>query len=306
MSDFFDPDEWESKPAPVSHAPVIQTTVAQPAVTAAPVMTSPAAAEPSKGFFELKPVGAAPKIEIAKLEVEPPMPVRMPEPVEIPTDFPAFEAPEGMHVDLSDLPIGEEGSLTRRQIRELERLTGSDVIAATEERRPSFEARLPYDEDMLEQIPELATKANPIVEVEKPDFQPSPGLLIEPVTNSIVIDQVVDLTNYTATVNETGEILTTGSIQIPVNVQEPDTGEITVIQDAASLDAAIQSESGAGFVNSVAPMRVTGVVNAMSKSKVIASNLRRGKSQPYAVLATLVMIVVFGGIVLTALLTKII
>lgn len=292
MSDFFDPDEWESKPAPVNQAPVTQA---------------------AKAFFELKPVGAQPSIEIATLSPAPApamaaveaVAIRMPEPLEIPTDFPNFEAPEGMHVDLSDLALGEEGQRTRRQIRELERLTGSDVIASADEPRPSIEARIPYDDDLIEQIPDLATKANPVVELEKPDFQPSPGLIVEPVTNSIVIDQVIDLTNYTATVNETGEILTTGSIQIPVIVQEPATGEITVVQDAENLDVAIQADNGAGFVNSVAPMRVTGVVNAMAKSRVIASNLRRGKSQPYAVLASVVMIVIFAGMVLTALLTGI-
>jgi hypothetical protein len=179
------------------------------------------------------------------------------------------------------------------------------VIASADEPRPSIEARIPYDDDLIEQVPDLATKANPVVELQKPDFQPSPGLIVEPVTNSIVIDQVIDLTNYTATVNETGEILTTGSIQIPIIVQEPATGEITVVQDAENLDVAIQADNGAGFVNSVAPMRVTGVVNAMAKSRVIASNLRRGKSQPYAVLASVVMIVIFAGMVLTALLTGI-
>ncbi|MFM6963154.1 MAG: hypothetical protein ACKOWJ_02635 [Micrococcales bacterium] len=313
MSDFFDPDEWESKPAPRVTSPVIPVaTVATPAAAMV--------AEVKQAFFELKPVGQQPKIEVEVLEaavaavplLETPAevlaePVRMPEPLEIPTDFPSFEAPEGMSVDLSDLGIGSDEPLTRRQIREFERLTGSDiqeepVSTATS----SFEVRLPYDDDLVEQVPELAnTNALEVIEAdEAPNFAASPGMVIEPVTNSIVIDQVQDLSNYTSTINSTGEILTTGAIQIPVFLPESDTGEVKIIEQADALDAAIQADNAAGFINSVAPVRVTGIVGILGRSKVIPTNLRKGRSQPFMVLATAVLIILAGATVVTLFMLK--
>ena len=298
MSDFFDPDEWESKPAPRVTQPVLPST---PTFTPAP--PSQVNEQVKSAFFELKPVGAAPKIEIETLAA--PIPVRMPDPIDIPTDFPEFEAPEGMHIDLSDLGIGSEEPLTRRQIRERERLTGADIVEEPAPQPVSFEARLPYHDDLLEQIPELATTQVEIVEEpESPNFAASPGMLIEPVTNSIVIDQVQDLSNYTSMVDSTGEILTTGSIQIPVIIPDSSTGEIKIVEEADALDAAIQADNATGFINSVAPVRVTGIVGILARNKVIPVNLRRGKSQPYLVLATAVFIMLAGAAVVAWFLLK--
>jgi hypothetical protein len=45
-------------------------------------------------------------------------------------------------------------------------------------------------------------------------------------------------------------------------------------------------------------MRVTGVVNSISKFKVIPTNLKRGSSHPYRVLAAAVGMVALGGLVI--------
>ncbi len=324
MSDFFDPDEWESKstpkPASTSFAPIpAPVSPATPAPQAAPL-----APEVKQTFFDLKPVAPQPTIRVEPLAipqtaatstrtVEPVapaaevIPVRMPEPIEIPTDFPSFEAPDGMHVDLSDLGIGSEGPLTRRQLRERARLTGDEIIEDAPTQATPYEARLPYDDDLVEQLPELA-QTTPIATVEDTEaiaFEASPGMLIEPVTNSIVIDHVQDLTNYTATIDSTGEILTTGSIQIPFTLPDTSTGEIKVIEEAQQLDAAIQTDNAAGFINSVAPMRVTGIVQAMSRSRVIPVNLRRGKQMPMLALSAGVLIL-GGFFLITAVVLKLI
>ena len=306
MSDFFDPDEWENKsaakPASTSFAP-IAAPVSAPVSTPAPVSAPPAAPvapEVKQAFFELKPVAPQPTIKVETLEVPQATPVRMPEPVEIPTDFPTFEAPEGMHVDLSDLGIGSDGPLTRRQLRERARLTGDEIIEDAPVQQVQYEARLPYDDDLVEQIPELAQTSQiaTVDESEAPSFAASPGMIIEPVTNSIVIDHVQDLNNYTATIDSTGEILTTGAIQIPLNFTDSSTGEVKVIEEAQQLDAAIQADNGTGYVNSVAPMRVTGIVQAMGRSRVIPVNLRKGKLIPYLTLAAAALIL--GGFALIA------
>ena len=293
-SAFFDPDDFE-----------ITAPVAAP-VNAQPVTTMVQEEKPK--FFDLKPVAAAPAIEIAKIEVAA-EPIRMPEPLNLPTEFPAFEAPAGFTVDLTDLGIGSNEPLTRRQLREMQRLTGSDEIAEAAE--VELETELPYDDDLVEQLPQLEATDFEVAAATGDDFSylnnqvesmfnVSPGLVVEPITNSIMIDQVQDLTNYTATISETGEILTTGAIQLPIELTDNSTGEIQIIQEAAALDSAIQVDNATGFINTIAPMRVTGVVNAVSKFKVIPTNLKRGSSHPYLVLAAAIGMVALGSLVVAA------
>ena len=313
-SAFFDPDDFDTTSIAKVSAP-FSAPISAP-VDREPVIA--AAAEKPK-FFELKPVGsstgaAAPSVE----------PIRMPEPLTLPSDFPSFVAPEGMHVDLSDLAIGSDEPLTRRQMREIQKLTGSDVINQIPAAELSLETEIEYEPDLAEQIanqeadstqlatsseysvgPATADDFSYLTAQAEPMFEVSPGLVIEPTTNSIIIDQVQDLTNYTATVSETGEILTTGAIQLPIAISDNGTGEIQIIQEAAALDSAIQVDNSTGFINTIAPMRVTGVVNAISKFKVIPTNLKRGSSHPYLVLAAAVGMVALGGLVVAVFMLQI-
>lgn len=307
-SQFFDPDDFEA--APVAK-PISAPVDAQP-VTAA-------ATEKAK-FFELKPVGVsastvapapAPAPELKAPQVEAykvPEGIKMPEPIELPSEFPSFQAPEGYHVDLSDLPLATEEPMTRRQLREMEKLTGSDFAADSES---EYEVELPFTSDLAEQVPAEVEEQPILVEPISYNnndamFNLSPGLLVEPTTNSIVIDQVQDLTNYTATVTGTGEILTTGAIQLPILHQDTETGEIAVISEAEKLDEAIALDNATGFINTIAPMRVTGIVNAAKKFRVIPTNLKRGKNHPYLVLTAAIVMVAIGGLTIAAFMLKII
>ena len=276
--DFFDPDDFDVATLP--------SKTTQP--NAAPVSAEPVVSQVK--FFELKPVTNEAKT------------IQLPPPVEIPTEFPEFHAPSGYHVDLSDLPLNSDEPLTRRQAREMEKLTGSEMVA---EAAVEYEIEYPFTSDLAEQVPVAQEDPQELVEplnfaTSEALFNVSPGLVLEPTTNSIVIDQLQDLTNYTATVTETGEILTTGAIQLPILVPEVHTGEISIVEEADQLDAAIAQEAGSGFVSTVAPMRVTGIVNAASKTRVIPTNLKKGKSHPYLVLTAAIVIFAVGGLVVAA------
>lgn len=337
-SAFFDPDDFDtSAPAPASRPSVSNAQV--PAPMPAPAVNEPllTSTEEKPKFFELKPVGAVATSTYAAPSATPPVlaqpepaaaapvapaePIRMPEPLELPSDFPQFVAPDGLHVDLSDLGIGSDEPRTRRQLRELQRLTGSDVVNEPVEEDLAIESEFELQPDLAEQIEVLDVDTTPTsFEVKpataddfsymnnqnEPLFDVSPGLVIEPTTNSIIIDQVQDLTNYTATVSETGEILTTGAIQLPIELTDNSTGEIQIIQEAAALDSAIQVDNATGFINTIAPMRVTGVVNSASKFKVIPTNLRRGSSHPYMVLAAAVGMSALGSLVIAAMMLQLI
>jgi hypothetical protein len=121
-SQFFDPDDFDSTP---TAKPISAPVDAQP-------VTVVASEKPK--FFELKPLGSsafndslAPQPLTSEVEsYRVPEGIKMPERLEIPTEFPSFQAPEGYHVDLSDLPLDTEEPMTRRQLREMEKLTGSD------------------------------------------------------------------------------------------------------------------------------------------------------------------------------------
>ncbi len=321
-SAFFDPDDFDTNtPAPTPRAPVASAQTPSP-IPAPPVLEPVlTTAEEKPKFFELKPVVAGTPVSSAApvAPVAPVEPIRMPEPLELPSDFPQFEAPEGLHVDLSDLGIGSDQPRTRRQLRELQRLTGSDIVNDSVDESVELESEFALQPDLAEQI-EVLDAAPTNYEVKpatahdfsylnnqaEPLFDVSPGLVIEPTTNSIIIDQVQDLTNYTATVSETGEILTTGAIQLPIELTDNSTGEIQIIQEAAALDSAIQVDNATGFINTIAPMRVTGVVNSASKFKVIPTNLRRGSSHPYMVLAAAVGMAALGSLVIAAMMLQLI
>jgi hypothetical protein len=191
----------------------------------------------------------------------------------------------------------------------MEKLTGSDFSVEVE---PDYEVELPFTSDLAEQVPNEVEEQPALVEPisynsNDPMFNLSPGLLVEPTTNSIVIDQVQDLTNYTATVTETGEILTTGAIQLPILTNiDTETGEIAVIQEAQALDEAIAIDNATGFINTIAPMRVTGIVNAAKRFHVIPTNLKRGKNHPYLVLTAAIVMVAIGCLTVAAFMLNII
>ena len=307
MADFFDPDDYVVSAT---------TPTKTPAPVPAPVDVQPVTSTPPEKpkFFELKPVSSAqaplasPTTPVASEEYKVPTGIKMPEPVELPTDFPSFQAPEGYHVDLSDLPLTTDEPMTRRQLREMEKLTGSDFSMDSE---PDYEVELPFTSDLAEQVPTQVEEApqlvEPIVYSNDNLFNVSPGLLVEPTTNSIVIDQLQDLTNYTATVSGTGEILTTGAIQLPILTNiDTETGEIAVIEEAEKLDEAIAIDNATGFINTIAPMRVTGIVNAAKKFRVIPTNLKRGKNHPYLVLTAAIVMVAIGGLTIAAFMLKVI
>jgi len=133
----------------------------------------------------------------------------------------------------------------------------------------------------LEVEVEQATEPEPVPVAELSPFQISGSLVLEPQTNSIVITQVPDALLTGSIVTETGEILTTGAIDI---ITPPATGEIEIIPDSPDADSADAIDSATEYVSSVAPIRSSGVMNSKAKIGVLPGKLR--KSMEHVVLAT--------------------
>ena len=129
-------------------------------------------------------------------------------------------------------------------------------------------------------------------------FDVSPNLNIEPQTASIIIDNFEPLDAISVAISETGELLKTGSIELP-NLST-NTGEIATIMDAAQVDEAIAQDSVNGYVSTIAPLRASGVVNTAGKIGIMPTRGSRGQSASYAVLTLSLLMIAVGGLVLAA------
>jgi hypothetical protein len=167
-------------------------------------------------------------------------------------------------VPVSSKPVVEADAVAEAPAQaEVTDAVESDVAGAVESE--------PLSEPVVE--PDISPELSP--------FQISGSLVLEPQTNSIVIAQVPDALLAGSIVTETGEILTTGAIEI---IAPPATGEIEIIPDSPDADSADAIDSATEYVSSVAPIRSSGVMNSKAKIGVLPGKLR--KSMEHVVLAT--------------------
>lgn len=180
---------------------------------------------------------------------------------------------------------------------ELQPNPGASVLPAqpvTESLAPEVAASKPVSapyEAVLAEAEEPITSQVPL-------FAVSPNLNIEPQTASIIIDNFEPLDNISIAISETGEMLKTGSIELP-NLST-NTGEIATILDAAQVDEAIAQDSIAGYVSTIAPLRASGVVNTAGKIGIMPSKKARGEGGGFVALTLSILMVTIGGLVLAA------
>ena len=180
----------------------------------------------------------------------------------------------------------ETTSVTRRQLRELER-TGAVAPASSEAMRSVPEASAA----VWAETEEPMTMPNHLFEV-------SPNLNVEPQTASIVIDHINDVTNFSAPIGDSGEMLKTGSIELPVLTVN--TGEIAMVLGNEMVDRAIAEDSVAGFVSTIEPVPATGLIRAGDKINIVPSRANFDQSRVYFSLTISLFLVAAGGLVLGA------
>ena len=167
----------------------------------------------------------------------------------------------------------------------------------------------PIPSTPIQQIPIASAPLAPVYEpvlgeAEEPItsqmqlFDVSPNLNVEPQTASIIIDNFEPLDNISIAISETGELLKTGSIELP-NFGT-NTGEIATILDAAQVDEAISQDSISGYVSTIAPLRASGVVNTAGKIGIMPTKSAKGQGAGYAVLTLSILMIAVGGLVLAA------
>jgi hypothetical protein len=215
--------------------------------------------------------------ELRELErkglISPPVPVAAPDaPVRIPAVI-----------------ENHDGFMTRRQMRQLER--AGQLPAAPVAEEPLF----------------VETYRAPLTESSDSEqdglFEVSPNLVADTHTNSIIIEQVPDITNLSH-ILETGEILTTGAIELPI--LSVNTGELAVVQDAETVDEAMAAEASSGFNPSISPVRASGVANFGAELGIVPKKMRLGEGQLYLALTVSVGLVAVGALILAAYMLKLV
>lgn len=158
-----------------------------------------------------------------------------------------------------------ERPLTRRELRELERK----------------QAETAYDND------------------ESDDYvSPLTGPInLEP--KSLVVAAVPDITNISLVIPETGELLKTGAIELPVlNV---DTAEVAKVEAATQADKALLTERTESVILGIEPIPARRHTRSRKRSSVFPTNLRRGWGNVYLVLSSAILSVAVFGVYLAAL-----
>lgn len=128
-------------------------------------------------------------------------------------------------------------------------------------------------------------------------FEISPSMSHEPQTNSIVIQNVNELTEISGVISDTGQFLRTGSIELPKLTQ---TGEIATVLESPAVDAAIHQDGFDSFVSSIAPVRATGVIKSQTKVGIMPIKNRRGQGQYLFALATSFLMLTVGALFVIA------
>ena len=155
-----------------------------------------------------------------------------------------------------------------------------------------------------QQAPTIETAVEPVAEepnaapsdeqvyepaqIESP-FDISSSLTREPQTNSIVLDQIPDALTDGDIFTDAGQILNTGSIELPTL-----TGEVTIVSDSPEADQADLLDSASVTISSVAPVRAPSVINSKAQLGVLPSKRRKNQGQLMAMLTLAIMIVTVG------------
>jgi hypothetical protein len=139
------------------------------------------------------------------------------------------------------------------------------------------------------------------IEAEEPvaptlEFELSPSLIREPQTNTIVIQPVDPLATGSIS-TDAGEIVLTGSIELP-----PITGGIEIVSmpDENKADANLADDFADNYVSSIAPVRASGVMNSRARESVLPIKNRRGESQAVLLGVTSILMVTVGALLIAA------
>ncbi|MEN9993272.1 MAG: hypothetical protein RLY83_842 [Actinomycetota bacterium] len=161
---------------------------------------------------------------------------------------------------------------------------------------------IPFEQVVLAEPPVVA----PDPEVGLPEFIPSvddldeedevefsASLFKEPQTNSITITEVPDALNADI-VTESGEVLKTGAIDMPILNNTGSIPIITITPDEVDEDAII-ADMGDETTGGIPPIRAGSVMNSSAKVGVLPIKNRRSEGQTVLLATTSILLVAIGA-----------
>lgn len=189
--------------------------------------------------------------------------------------------------------------MTRDEDYELWLAMNEDFGTPVVEEQPAVEVQVPAE---FTPIFEQAVDQE-VLEAEEPtnqtlEFELSPSLIREPQTNTIVIQPTDPLATGTI-ITDSGEVVLTGSIELPVL---PTTGGIAIVQlpEGAEADESLAEDFAENYVSSIAPVRASGVMNSRARESVLPIKNRRGESQTVLLGVTSILMVTVGALLIAA------
>jgi hypothetical protein len=157
----------------------------------------------------------------------------------------------------------------------------------------------PYEDETHVFVPfEQVTLAEPPVapaqelpEEEEVEF--SASLFKEPQTNSIIVPEVPDALTANI-VTESGEILKTGAIDMPILSNTGSIPIITIVPDEVDEEA-ISADMGDETTGGIPPIRSGSVMNSSARVGVLPIKNRRSEGQTILLATTSILLVALGA-----------
>lgn len=152
-------------------------------------------------------------------------------------------------------------------------------------------AEPPVIEQPETQLPEFLPPVDEVDDEEEVEF--SASLFKEPQTNSITVQEVPDALNADI-VTESGEILKTGAIDMPILNNTGSIPIITITPDEVDEDA-IKADMGDETTGGIPPIRSGSVMNSSARVGVLPIKNRRSEGQTILLATTSILLVALGA-----------
>jgi hypothetical protein len=140
------------------------------------------------------------------------------------------------------------------------------------------------------QLPEVLAESE---ELDEDDVEFSASLFKEPQTNSIIVPEVPDALTADI-VTESGEILKTGAIDMPILNNTGSIPIITIVPDEVDEEA-ISADMGDETTGGIPPIRSGSVMNSSARVGVLPIKNRRSEGQTILLATTSILLVALGA-----------
>jgi hypothetical protein len=196
-----------------------------------------------------------------------------------------------------DEPVVE----TKAPVVEPQLVTQVPPVAPTEQ--PKFFPLTPVVPSVSEvSLPEILPEVEDQDDDEQVEF--SASLFKEPQTNSILVTEVPDALNADI-VTESGEVLKTGAIDMPILNNTGSIPIVTITPEEVDEEA-INADMGDSTTGGIPPIRSGSVMNSSARVAVLPIKNRRSEGQTVLLATTSILLVAIGAGLIAAYMFKLI